>query len=202
MNRIAAVEVPIEFTLAAVEPLGPFRWVLLHALRTFPPGGRPNFRALADKLGLGERAFLDVAWASLVAVGAVDRDAFTDATITVRGEEILGSDCVIIAAPEIRKVTCCFAANDGRELETAGSAAADLRALRNPPAWRDQLTAAKLADALARQNPKLAPQPDERILRFTPDWSAAREVRLTPEAREASAAVSAPTLSGSTRSRS
>lgn len=181
MNSIAAVEVPIEFTLAAVEPLGPFRWVLLHALRTFLPGSRPDFSTLADKLCLGERAFLDVAWASLVVIGAVDRDGFTDATITVRGEEMLESDCVIIAVPEIRKVTCFFADGDGRGLETAGSAASDLRALRRPPAWRDQLTAAKLANALARQNPKLAPQPDERILRFTPDWSAAREVRLTPQ---------------------
>jgi hypothetical protein len=182
MNSIAAIEVPIEFAVATVEPLGPFRWVLLHALRTFPSGGRPEFPTLAEKLCLGERAFLDVAWTSLITVGAVDRDVFADATITVRGEEMLASDCVLSGAPETRTALFHFAADDGREVEIAESALTDLRALRSPPAWRDQLTSATLAATLVRQSPKLAPQPDERILRFTPDWSAAREVRLTPRA--------------------
>lgn len=180
MNSIAVVEVPIEFTLAAVEPLGPFRWALLHALRTFPRDSRPDFATLTDRLCLGERAFLDVAWSSLTALAAVDVDEFTDATITVRGEEALSRGCVLASLPETRKAICHFAANDGRCVETAHATVTDLRALRTPPPWRDQLTSTRLADALGRQSPQLAPQSDERILHFTPDWSAAREVRLTP----------------------
>lgn len=180
MNSIPVVEVPIEFTLAAVEPLGPFRWVLLQSLRTFPRGSRPDFAALADRLCLSERAFLDVAWTSLTTLAAVDVDVFTDATITVRGEEALSRGCVLAGLPDTRKALCHFAADDGRCVETAHATLADLRAVRTPPPWRDQLTSTRLADTLARQSPRLAPKSDERILDFTPDWSAAREVRLTP----------------------
>lgn len=180
MSNTAAVEVPIEFTLAAVEPVGPFRWVLLHALQTFRPGSRPDFAVLAERLCLGERAFLDGAWAALTTAAAVDRDDFAHAGITVSGEEILSTGHVIAGPSELRKVACFFAADDGRIVATASTEIVDLRALRHEVPWRQELTAKKVAEALALQSPENAPRPDERILRFVPDWSAAREVRLKP----------------------
>jgi hypothetical protein len=172
-------EVTVVCAVAPCRKMNPFHWAVLRALEVFAPGARPGLDELAARLQLGERAFLDEAWKDVTRWRATDDDDFSQARISVAGEEAMRAGWFVIGEPESHRHTLYFAKEDGSPLRGERFELKFLRDVRKPPAWSATLTPERVAAALVAQKPGARLQPGERLVSICVGWDSAQEMRYS-----------------------
>lgn len=171
------IEVAVDCTLAPCRRLNPFHWALLRALEVFAPGTRPGFDELAQRLRVGERAFLDEAWKEIRGYRATDDGDFAQARLSVAGEEAMHAGWFVIGPAAVRRHTLYFNKADGSPLRAERFEFKAVRDVRRPPVWATGLTMERVVEALELQKPRERLQPGERVVAISADWADAQEVR-------------------------
>lgn len=173
--ELPCIEVPVDYSVAACAPAHPFHWALLRTLTDFPPSRRPDLPGLAERLRVGEPAFLEQAWSELGSHGAVTSSDFARAEINAVGTEALRLGYFVSGRIATRQASLYFSRRGDRCVERKDFEVVAGVPLQQPPPWARALTAQRIHEALRHQSPAALPAPGERIVEFTPRWSEATE---------------------------
>lgn len=173
------LEVTVVCTVARCRRLSPFHWAVLRTLEVFAPGTRPRMDELAARLHVGERAFLDEAWADVTRWRATDDNDFAQARVSVTGEEAMRAGWFVTGEPGVQRHVLYFAKADGEPLRAERFEMKGGRDVRRAPAWSDELTPGRVMEALVAQKPGARLQPGERVVAIDVEWEGAQETRVT-----------------------
>lgn len=178
MSHPSLIEVPVVCTLSAARRLTPFHWVLLEALETFPAGSRPSIERLAERLRVGERAFLDEAWRELAGFRAVDADGFSSARRGVAGDMALARGWFPAGPSTLERRPVFFRRDDGEPVPLANVELISGPLLSAIPTWGRAMAAEAWGAAVETVHPAERGPVGLRVLAAEPDWKSAREVRV------------------------
>lgn len=179
MKTRSFIEVTVRYQVVPSKRVSPFHWALLKALKCFPPEARPSLDEFCARLHLGDRIFLDKAWGDLCAFSSCDDKDFSQARLSLDGEEALKSGFFHLGPVEERSRALVFDAVTG---ESAGR----MKVRADPstpgqalPFWTAQLDRVRLEQILRDQAEAGSIKQGERVLSCQAQWSSARLVRAS-----------------------
>jgi hypothetical protein len=198
------VELVCSFSTVETKPLSPFVWVLLKALETFPPGSRPEFDQLAEKLAFKDTHYLNDAWRDVIMFklcecGEGQKTEPNDNFFFVRrpGPEPIDFEYARITESGLAALNDGFIRNGQPRKRTGEALYFTLRdgspithwkahyepketGRLNPPNWADRITEKTIKEALKfqRESEDEHIHENEQIFNLEIHWEESRRVKL------------------------